>query len=118
VLPPNRIVALATPVIAPLAGAFAAWFTQELSGLGIPAEAVEETFLAVTGLVLALALQFNHNRFKWDVLLEPAPAAAGGAPVDDDELLDDELLAFEGELLEGEAELAARNGGGDVAPIR
>jgi hypothetical protein len=142
---PNRIVALATPLAAPVAGAFAAWLSQHVPGAEAQREAIEETFLGVTGLVMALALQFNHNRFKWDVVEgqkasgEAAAAVAAEIPApfdesepqdiddldfDDDELLDDDDIpededlldeddeldgAADGVLLEGDAELEARD---------
>ena len=67
---PNRVVALAAPLLAPLAGAFAAWLSRSFPGLEVPADAVEEVFLGVAALVFGLAFQFNHNRFKWDELVE------------------------------------------------
>jgi hypothetical protein len=92
---PNRIVALATPVVAPLAGAFAAWLSQTVPGVDIPADTMEEIFFVVLGVVAALALQFNHNRFKWDVE-EQRTSAALDAPepdsfeLDDDDAVDDD----------------------------
>jgi hypothetical protein len=152
---PNRIVALATPLAAPLAGAFAAWLSQHVPGAEAQREAIEETFLGVTGLVMALALQFNHNRFKWDVVegqkasgdADAAVAAEIPAPFDesepqgiddldfdDDEPLEDDdvpededLLdeddeldgAADGVLLEGDAELEARDQPAtNASPIR
>lgn len=76
---PNRVVALVTPLAAPLAGAFAAWLSQEFPEVKASPEAVEEVFIAVTALVVGLALQFNHNRYKWDAMqAEPAAAAHAG----------------------------------------
>ena len=108
---PNRVVALAAPLIAPLAGAFAAWLSHSFPGLEVPEDAVEEVFLGVAALVFGLAFQFNHNRYKWDELLErqsveTAPAtdplidAAQDDAVAADELpvqeeLDDEDLDFD-----------------------
>ena len=81
---PNRVVALAAPLIAPLAGAFAAWLSRSFPGLEVPEDAVEEVFLGVAALVFGLAFQFNHNRYKWDELIErqSAETAAGHGPVD------------------------------------
>ena len=108
---PNRVVALAAPLIAPLAGAFAAWLSHSFPGLEVPEDAVEEVFLGVAALVFGLAFQFNHNRYKWDELLErqsveTAPAtdplidAEPDAAVAEDEFpvldeLDDEDLDFD-----------------------
>jgi hypothetical protein len=84
---PNRVVALAAPLIAPLAGAFAAWLSHSFPGLEVPEDAVEEVFLGVAALVFGLAFQFNHNRYKWDELLERQ--SVGTAPATDP-LIDDE----------------------------
>lgn len=108
---PNRVVALAAPLIAPLAGAFAAWLSRSFPGLEVPEDAVEEVFLGVAALVFGLAFQFNHNRYKWDELLErqsveTAPAtdplidAAPDDAIDEADVpvfdeLDDEDLDFE-----------------------
>jgi hypothetical protein len=107
---PNRVVALAAPLIAPLAGAFAAWLSRSFPGLEVPEDAVEEVFLGVAALVFGLAFQFNHNRYKWDELLErqsvetaPATDPLIDAAHDDDaedelpvlEELDDEDLDFD-----------------------
>lgn len=73
---PNRVVALITPFAAPVAGAFAAWLSQQAPGINVAPEAVEEVFIAVTALVVGLALQFNHNRYKWDAMKEESAAAA------------------------------------------
>lgn len=141
---PNRIVALATPLAAPVAGAFAAWLSQHVPGAEAQREAIEETFLGVTGLVMALALQFNHNRFKWDVVEgqkaipatvdETEPQDIDDVDFDDDELLDDDDViededqfdeddeldgAADGVLLEGDAELEARDQPAtNASPIR
>ena len=96
-MPPNRIVALATPLVAPLAGAFAAWLSQNVPGVEIPADMIEEVFLLVLGVVSALALQFNHNRFRWDVEEQKALATDAPAP-DDFELDDDDELDAEDDL--------------------
>ena len=110
---PNRVVALAAPLIAPLAGAFAAWLSHSFPGLEVPEDAVEEVFLGVAALVFGLAFQFNHNRYKWDELLErqsvetapatdplidavpgrPPPPRASARRCSDE--LDDEDLDFE-----------------------
>ena len=113
---PNRVVALTAPLIAPLAGAFAAWLSRSFPGLEVPEEAVEEVFLGVAALVFGLAFQFNHNRYKWDELVErqsveAAPATAtdplidaaqdddaadeGDEPVEDELEFEDEDLDFE-----------------------
>ena len=112
---PNRVVALAAPLIAPLAGAFAAWLSHSFPGLQVPEDAVEEVFLGVAALVFGLAFQFNHNRYKWDELIERQSAETAVAtdplidavqddPVDEgDEPVEDEL-EFEDEDLDFEAD--------------
>ena len=112
---PNRVVALTAPLIAPLAGAFAAWLSRSFPGLEVPEEAVEEVFLGVAALVFGLAFQFNHNRYKWDELIERQTAETAVAtdplidtvqddPVDEgDEPVEDEL-EFEDEDLDFEAD--------------
>jgi hypothetical protein len=97
-MPPNRIVALATPLVAPLAGAFAAWLSQNVPGVDIPADTMEEIFFVVLGVVAALALQFNHNRFKWDVEEERATAASEATEPDDFEVDDDDRVEDDLEL--------------------
>ena len=81
----NRVVALAAPLIAPLAGAFAAWLSQAFPGIDVPREAMEEVFLAVAALVFGMAFQFNHNRYKWDELIE---RQASDTPADADPLIE------------------------------
>jgi hypothetical protein len=95
---PNRIVALATPLVAPLAGGFAAWLSTAVPGVDIPADKMEEIFLLVLGVVAALALQFNHNRFKWDVEEQRAALATDAIEPEAFELDDDELLEDEADL--------------------
>jgi hypothetical protein len=108
---PNRIVALATPLVAPLAGAFAAWLSQKVPGADIPADTMEEIFFVVLGVVAALALQFNHNRFKWDVEEKREATALDATEpdafeIDDDEdLVEDGLESDDGDELEDDLEL-------------
>jgi hypothetical protein len=97
-MPPNRIVALATPLVAPLAGAFAAWLSQKVPGVDIPAGTMEEIFFVVLGVVAALALQFNHNRFKWDVEEQRATAASEVIEPDSLELDGDDDLLEDGDV--------------------
>ena len=88
---PNRVVALAAPLIAPLAGAFAAWLSRSFPGLEVPEDAVEEVFLGIAALVFGLAFQFNHNRYKWDELLERQSVET--APPTDPLIEDDDTTA-------------------------
>jgi hypothetical protein len=99
---PNRIVALATPVVAPLAGAFAAWLSQTVPGVDIPADTMEEIFFVVLGVVAALALQFNHNRFKWDVEEQRTSAALDAPEPDSFELDDDDPVDDDPQLEAGD----------------
>ena len=109
------MVALTAPLIAPLARAFAAWLSHSFPGLQVPEDGVEEVFLGVAALVFGLAFQFNHNRYKWDELIErqsaetipatdPLIDAVEDDPVDEgDEPVEDEL-EFEDEDLDFEAD--------------
>ena len=95
---PNRVVALAAPLVAPLAGAVATWLSQKFPGAQIPKEAVEEVFFGVSALVFGLAFQFNHNRYKWDELIERQSAETVPAA---DPLIDD-TVAYDDYADEGE----------------
>ena len=112
---PNRVVALTAPLIAPLAGAFAAWLSHSFPGLQVPEDAVEEVFLGVAALVFGLAFQFNHNRYKWDELIErqsaetipatdPLIDAVEDDPVDETVVPVEDELEFEDEDLDFDAD--------------
>jgi hypothetical protein len=78
---PNRVVALLTPIVAPLAGLFASFLADRVPG--IPKDALNEIFIAGAILVLAPALQFMHGRLKWDLQQDQHQAlalATAGAP--------------------------------------
>jgi hypothetical protein len=84
---PNRVVALLSPILAPVVGAFASWVAREVPGM--PKSALNEIFLAAATIAIAPALLFMHNRFKWDVLQEKeqiagAALSAGGAATADE----------------------------------
>jgi hypothetical protein len=80
---PNRLVAILTPVVAPLAGWFATFLADRVPG--IPKSALNEIFIAGAILVLAPALQFVHGRLKWDLQQDQketlAVAGAGAVAV-------------------------------------
>jgi hypothetical protein len=89
---PNRLVALATPLVfAPLAGAVAAWLAEHFPGIEIDQSALEAVFIAGALIALAPAAQWLHGWQKYearqadaarDLAVEPKPtpeafAAAG-----------------------------------------
>jgi hypothetical protein len=83
---PNRVVALLTPVLTPLAGWFASFIADRVPG--IPKDALNEIFIAGSLVALAPALQFLHGRLKWDLQQDEketlALAAAGTSPSTDE----------------------------------
>jgi hypothetical protein len=121
----NRVVALATPLFAAAAGWVATWLAENVPGVSISQDALEEIFIAGALIALAPAAQWLHGWQKWEArqadaqqALEIANAApptliavepgADGAPFDEfgefDEL--DELDALE-ELDDFDEELPA-----------
>src|SRR5215212_6431410 len=80
---PNRIVALLTPVLVPLAGFLATVVADWVPG--IPKDQLTEIFIAGSVIALAPALHFLHGRLKWDPQQDQkeslaAAAAPGTAP--------------------------------------
>ena len=66
-LQPNRIVALLTPLVfAPLAGVCATWAAENLPGVTVPRESIEEIFIAGALIALAPAAQWLHGWQKWE----------------------------------------------------
>jgi hypothetical protein len=85
-LQPNRIVALLTPLVfAPLAGTIATWAAENLPGVTVPREAIEEIFIAGALIALAPAAQWLYGWQKYEqgkLQLEVAAATGFGvAPV-------------------------------------
>jgi hypothetical protein len=79
-LQPNRIVALLTPLVfAPLAGVITTWAAENLPGVTVPRESVEEIFIAGALIALAPAAQWLHGWQKWEQgkLAVEAAAATG-----------------------------------------
>ena len=89
---PNRLVALATPLVfAPLAGAVAAWLAEHFPGIEVDQSSLEAVFIAGALIALAPAAQWLHGWQKYearqadaarDLAVEPKPtpeafAAAG-----------------------------------------
>ena len=89
---PNRLVALATPLVfAPLAGAVTAWLAEHFPGIEVDQSALEGVFIAGALIALAPAAQWLHGWQKYearqadaarDLAVEPKPtpeamAAAG-----------------------------------------
>jgi hypothetical protein len=81
-LQPNRIVALLTPLVfAPLAGTIATWAAENLPGVTIPRESIEEIFIAGALIALAPAAQWLYGWQKWEqgkLQLEAAAATGFG----------------------------------------
>jgi hypothetical protein len=64
---PNRIVAFLTPLVfAPLAGVISTWAAENLPGVTVPRDAVEEIFIAGALIALAPAAQWLHGWQKWE----------------------------------------------------
>jgi hypothetical protein len=63
---PNRLVALITPLAAPLAGWIATQAATQLPGLDLPKSALEEVFIAGALIALAPAAQWLHGWQKWE----------------------------------------------------
>jgi hypothetical protein len=63
---PNRLVALITPLAAPLAGWIATQAATQLPGLELPKSALEEVFIAGALIALAPAAQWLHGWQKWE----------------------------------------------------
>jgi hypothetical protein len=83
---PNRIVALLTPLVfAPLAGVAATWAAENLPGVTVPRESIEEIFIAGALIALAPAVQWLHGWQKYEQREQDALAAAatgfGAVPV-------------------------------------
>jgi hypothetical protein len=73
----NRIVALLTPLVfAPLAGVVSAWAADNLPGVSLPADKVEEVFIAGALIALAPAAQWLHGWQKYEARQDAAIAAA------------------------------------------
>jgi hypothetical protein len=65
-MPPNRIVALFTPLIALASGALATWLADNVSGLEVSAGQLEAIFLAGLAAVLAPAGQWLYGSQKYE----------------------------------------------------
>jgi hypothetical protein len=91
---PNRIVAFLTPLVfAPLAGVISTWAAENLPGVQISSDKMEEIFVAGALIALAPALQWLHGWQKWEAreadainaaattLTPPAVVYAEAAPV-------------------------------------
>ena len=63
---PNRLVALVTPLAAPIAGYLTSLLATEVPGLELPKSAVEEIFIAGSLIALAPAAQWLHGWQKWE----------------------------------------------------
>ena len=98
---PNRLVALATPLVfAPLAGAVAAWLAEHFPGIEIDQSSLEAVFIAGALIALAPAAQWLHGWQKYearqadaarDLAVEPKPTpeAFTASASDEETELDD-----------------------------
>jgi hypothetical protein len=99
---PNRIVAFLTPLVfAPLAGVISTWAAENLPGVNVPPNAVEEIFIAGALIALAPAAQWLHGWQKYEQQREAnlavagatltAPAGAAALPPQEPDLGDEDL---------------------------
>jgi hypothetical protein len=65
-MPPNRIVALFTPVIALAAGSAAAWLSDTIPGLDVSPAQMEAAFVAGLAVVLAPAAQWLYGAQRYE----------------------------------------------------
>jgi hypothetical protein len=79
---PNRVVALATPIIAPIAGWATTWVALHFPGLNIPQNALEEIFIAGALFAVAPSAQWLHGWQKWEAQQAQTEAAVAVAAVD------------------------------------
>ena len=94
-MPPNRIVALFTPVIAVAAGGAAAWLADNV-GLDVSSGELQAVFIAGLAAVLAPAAQWLHGFQKFEAHQQDldhealAADAEAAALASDDEYDDDD----------------------------
>jgi hypothetical protein len=79
---PNRLVALLTPIAAPIAGYIASVLATQFPGLELPKSAVEEIFIAGSLIALAPAAQWLHGWQKWEQQQAQTEAAVAVATVE------------------------------------
>jgi hypothetical protein len=73
----NRIVALLTPLVfAPLAGVISTWAADNLPGVTLPPDKIEEVFIAGALIALAPAAQWLHGWQKYEARQDEALLAA------------------------------------------
>jgi hypothetical protein len=65
-MPLNRVVALATPLFAAAAGWVATWLAENVPGVSISQDALEEIFIAGALVALAPAAQWLYGWQKWE----------------------------------------------------
>ena len=107
----NRIVALLTPLVfAPLAGVVSTWAADNLPGVTLPPDKIEEVFIAGALIALAPAAQWLHGWQKYEQRQDEAIAAAAAgfgvtSVVTAEALPPEDELALLDEDLEGLDEL-------------
>ena len=78
---PNRIVAFLTPLVfAPLAGVISTWAAENLPGVNIPQDSMQEIFIAGALIALAPAAQWLHGWQKNEAR-EAAAVALGATAI-------------------------------------
>lgn len=141
-LKPNQVVALLTPVAAPLAGYVSTLLARHLPGIDVPREALEEIFLAGAAVAFGEASLWlwgwqKHEEREArrsvpaevidDMDLEAALAGrstiteagpAPAAPASGDELTPEDLVASDRDIDLDEGELALREAGLEVDEAR
>lgn len=111
-MPPNRIVLLATPIVAPAAGWLATQIAKYAPGLDISEGQLNEIFLAGIGVVVAAAAQFIHGYQKHEA--REAEAARAADASSDAEL---EVSVDERSVMAPELEQALEEGDEDVLDV-
>src|SRR3954447_17517187 len=76
-MPPNRLVALITPVCALAAGWAATWLAQNVPGVTISADQLQPVFIAGAVAVLAPAVQWLYGWQKYEARAAEAEQVAG-----------------------------------------
>ena len=108
---PNRIVALLTPLVfAPLAGVISTWAADNLPGVQVSPDAIEEIFIAGALIALAPAAQWLWGWQKYEErqsrelelsltgATSTVPVVAAEVPPPGEPVLDDEFADLEDEL--------------------
>jgi hypothetical protein len=99
-MPPNRVVLMLTPIVAPAAGYVAAWLAKHVPGVAIKPSDLNEIFLAGIGVVLAGSAQWIHGYQKHEAREAEAARTADIANDAELEVADDERSVIDPSLLQ------------------